>query len=61
MTIGSKHASSPYEISGFEAGLQQTGAETIDCALGSVYVDHENKITRNFTFLLGKLLRFICC
>jgi enhancing lycopene biosynthesis protein 2 len=44
MTIGSKHASSPYEISGFEAGLQQTGAETTDCALGSVHVDHVNNI-----------------
>ena len=44
MTIGSKHAASPYEISGFEVGLQQTGVETNDCALGSVYVDHENKI-----------------
>jgi len=44
MTIGSKHASSPYEISGFEAGLQQTGAETTDCALGFVHVDHVNNI-----------------
>jgi len=44
ITIGSKHATSPYEISGFEAGLQQTGAETTDCALGSVHVDHVNNI-----------------
>ena len=44
MTIGSKHAASPYEIAGFEAGLQQTGAETADCSLGSVHIDQENKL-----------------
>jgi enhancing lycopene biosynthesis protein 2 len=44
MTIGSKHAASPYEISGFESGLQQTGVQTTDCALGAVHVDAENKI-----------------
>jgi enhancing lycopene biosynthesis protein 2 len=44
MTIGSKHAASPYEIAGFEAGLQQTGTKTTDCSLGSVHVDHINKL-----------------
>lgn len=44
MTIGSKHAASPYEIAGFEAGLQQTGTQTTDCSLGSVHVDQINKL-----------------
>lgn len=44
LTIGSKHASSPYEIDGFEAGLQKTGAQTMDCGLDSVHIDKENKI-----------------
>jgi len=44
MTIGSKHAASPYEIAGFEAGLQQTGSQTTDCSLGSIHVDQINKL-----------------
>ena len=44
MTIGSKNGASPYEISGFESGLQQTGVITTDCALGAIHVDLENKI-----------------
>jgi enhancing lycopene biosynthesis protein 2 len=44
VTIGSKTGASPYSISDFEDGLTTTGAITVDCPLGEVLIDIENRI-----------------
>ncbi len=44
MTIGSKNGPSPYSISDFESGLTSAGAVTVDCPLGEVLIDEENRI-----------------
>lgn len=44
MTIGSKQGSSPYSIGDFEAGLTSTGVVSVDCPLGEILIDEENRI-----------------
>ena len=44
LTIGSTHAPSPYEISGFMAGINSVGAKTIEKTTSEILVDKENKL-----------------
>lgn len=44
LTIGSKHAASPYEISAFQQGMQNKGVQTPDCTIDEICVDHANRI-----------------
>jgi enhancing lycopene biosynthesis protein 2 len=44
MTIGSAAEASPYEISGFEAGLQATGVETVSKTIREIQIDKENRL-----------------
>jgi len=44
LTIGSEREASPYEISGFEGGLQATGALTEQKTVREILVDKENRI-----------------
>ena len=44
MTIGSSEEKSPYDISSFEAGMQQCGVQTVANGIKEITVDKENKI-----------------
>ncbi len=44
MTIGTSKAPSPYDISGFEAGLQATGSSTIEKGISEIQIDAVNKV-----------------
>lgn len=44
MTIGSDQEGSPYDIGGFSAGLQQTGAKTEMKTIREICIDSANKI-----------------
>jgi enhancing lycopene biosynthesis protein 2 len=44
MTIGSDNAPSPYDIAGFSAGLEATGATTEMKTVDEILIDYENKI-----------------
>lgn len=44
MTIGSETASSPYDISSFNSGLQATGVLTKENTLTEITIDEKNKI-----------------
>ena len=44
LTIGSKSAPSPYNISDFQEGLQAKGAQTPDCTIQEICIDVPNRI-----------------
>ena len=44
LTIGSKSAPSPYNISDFQVGLQAKGAQTPDCTIQEICIDVPNRI-----------------
>lgn len=44
LTIGSTQAKSPYEIDGFIAGINSTGATTEEKTISEILVDKENKV-----------------
>jgi enhancing lycopene biosynthesis protein 2 len=44
LTIGSTQAPSPYEISGFMAGINSVGAKTEEKTISEILVDKENKV-----------------
>ena len=44
ITIGSEEQKSPYDISAFTSGLQQTGAITEMKTVHEIFIDHSNKI-----------------
>jgi len=44
MTIGSSNEKSPYDISSFEAGMQQCGVQTSSSSIKEITIDKENKI-----------------
>lgn len=44
LTIGSTQASSPYEISGFMAGINSVGANAEEKTISEILVDKENKV-----------------
>ena len=44
ITIGSKSAPSPYNISDFQVGLQAKGAQTPDCTIQEICIDASNRI-----------------
>lgn len=44
LTIGSTEAPSPYEISGFIAGINSVGAKTEEKTISEILIDKENKV-----------------
>jgi len=44
MTIGSSDAASEYDIAGFRAGIEATGAATVGKLISEIQIDQENRI-----------------
>jgi enhancing lycopene biosynthesis protein 2 len=44
LTIGSTQVASPYQISGFQEGLQAKGMQTQECSIQEICVDTPNRI-----------------
>jgi enhancing lycopene biosynthesis protein 2 len=44
LTIGSTAGASEYDIAGFRAGLEATGAVTVNKSISEIQIDHKNRI-----------------
>ncbi len=52
LTLGTTAAASPYDIDGFNAGLESVGAKPEVCALGDILIDHENRIITSPCYMM---------
>lgn len=52
MTLGTPDAPSPYDIPGFNAGLEATGMKAVNCPLGDIVVDETHKIITSPCYMM---------
>ena len=52
MTLGHPDGASPYDISGFHAGLEATGMKSADCPLGEITVDEAHKVITSPCYMM---------
>lgn len=52
LTLGTTEAQSPYDIKGFNEGVQSIGVEPVLCNVGDIVVDEDNKIISSPCYMM---------
>jgi len=52
MTLGTTQGESPYDVASFHEGLKATGVTPVECPLGDIVVDEENRIVTSPCYMM---------